>query len=180
MNDMQIDVIMCCLMNWKSHFFRIRLYVLKNEPCQNKPLTIHAHYCIHLSAYDCFFFLGLPSIFWKCTSNMWDQIDMTWKYYFEYHSSEKKSFCLMKWPGKTLQNLPYFIYIWKPKVAFPFFISFYYIFFPNECPGLFRHRPGHSIGEKKSSSKWKMKETTLGHTVRTIFFFLHYFSIFSL
>lgn len=42
-------------MNVYQFFFRIRLYVLKNEPCQNKPLTIHAHYCIHLSAYDCFF-----------------------------------------------------------------------------------------------------------------------------
>ena len=29
-----------------------------------------------------------------------------------------------------------------------FFISCYFIFFPNERPGLCRHRPGHSLGEK--------------------------------
>ena len=36
----------------------------------------------------------------------------------------------------------------NPKLLFPFFISPYFIFFPNECPGLCRHRPGHSLGKK--------------------------------
>ena len=38
------------------------------------------------------------------------------------HSSEKRGLCLMKCPGKMLQNLSYF---WKMKtyVFFPFFIS---------------------------------------------------------
>ena len=37
------------------------------------------------------------------------------------------------------------LYIYeKPKLLFLFFILCYFIFFPNECPGLCRHRPGHS------------------------------------
>ena len=52
-------------------------------------------------------------------------------------SSEIRSLCLMKRPSKMLQNLPYFIYLYEnPKLLFPFFISCYFIFFPNECPGL--------------------------------------------
>ena len=31
---------------------------------------------------------------------------------------------------------------------FWFFISCYFIFPPNECPGLCSHRPGHSLGKK--------------------------------
>ena len=50
-----------------------------------------------------------------------------------YHSSEMRGLCLMKWPSKMLQNFPYFIYT-KTQCCF----------FPNECPGLCRHRPGHS------------------------------------
>ena len=36
-------------------------------------------------------------------------------------------------------NILHISYIQKPKVAFPFFISCYFTFFPNECPGLCRH-----------------------------------------
>ena len=63
------------------------------------------------------------------------------------HSSEIRGLCLMKWPSERLQNLPYF---WNTKthVVFSFFISCYFIFPPNECPGLCWHRPGHSLGEK--------------------------------
>ena len=35
----------------------------------------------------------------------------------------------------------------NPKLLFPSFILFYFIFFPNEWAGLCRHRPGHSSGE---------------------------------
>ena len=35
----------------------------------------------------------------------------------------------------------------NPKLVFPFFISCYFIFSPNECPGLCRHRLGHSLGK---------------------------------
>ena len=39
------------------------------------------------------------------------------------HFSEIRSLCLMKWPGGTLQNLPYFGNVYeKPKSLFPFFI----------------------------------------------------------
>ena len=34
---------------------------------------------------------------------------------------KKRSLCLMKCPSETLQNLTYFIYKWKPKVAFSIF-----------------------------------------------------------
>ena len=36
----------------------------------------------------------------------------------------------------------------NPKLLFPFFILCYFIFSPNECPGLCQHRPGHSLGKK--------------------------------
>ena len=52
---------------------------------------------------------------------------------------------------KLQQNAAKFaiFYIYeKQKLLFPFFISGYFIFFLNICPGLFRHRPGHSLGKK--------------------------------
>ena len=49
----------------------------------------------------------------------------------ECHSSEIRDLCLIKWPGKTLQNLPY------------------------ECPGLCEQRPVHSLEEKKVAQNEK-------------------------
>ena len=46
----------------------------------------------------------------------------------------------------TPQNASKFaIFLWKenPKLLFLFYILCYYIFSPNECPGLCRHRPEH-------------------------------------
>ena len=65
-----------------------------------------------------------------------------------YHSSEKRVLCLMKSSSEMLQNLPYFIYMKTQSRLFLFFILCYFIFPPNECPGLWRHRPGHSLGKK--------------------------------
>ena len=51
----------------------------------------------------------------------------------------------------TRQNASKFaiFYIYEnPKLPFPFFISCYFICLPNECPGLCRHRPGHSLVKK--------------------------------
>ena len=48
---------------------------------------------------------------------------------------------------KLQQNASKFaiFYIFEnPKVLFLLFISCYFIFLPNECPGLCRHKPGHS------------------------------------
>ena len=43
----------------------------------------------------------------------------------------------------------------NPKLLFPFFISCYFIFLPNECPGLWQHRPGNSLGnEKRKKQLW--------------------------
>ena len=41
------------------------------------------------------------------------------------------------------------VYLYEnPKLLFPFFISCYFIFSPNECLGLCRHRLGHLLGKK--------------------------------
>ena len=47
------------------------------------------------------------------------------------------------------------LYMRKPKVAF--FISCYFLLYPNKCPGLCWHRPGHSLGKNKvaQNKKWK-------------------------
>ena len=54
-------------------------------------------------------------------------------------------------------------YIYEnPKLLFPFFISCYFIFLPNECPSLCRHSSGHSLCKNKCSMKWKTEKATLG------------------
>ena len=46
----------------------------------------------------------------------------------------------------------------NPELLFTFFISCYFTFFPNECPGLCRHRSGHSfIREKIKLHEMKKK-----------------------
>ena len=58
------------------------------------------------------------------------------------HSSEIRCLCFMKWPSKTLQNLPY---VWNTKTHMFFFkFSFHatlHWFFINECSGKCWHRP---------------------------------------
>ena len=49
------------------------------------------------------------------------------------HSSEIRGLCLIKCPRETVENLPYFCNL---KIHIVFFIWCYFIFFPNECPGL--------------------------------------------
>ena len=55
----------------------------------------------------------------------------------------------MQLSSKTLQNLPYF---WNTKTHVLFFVFHFVLLyvFPNECPGVRRHRAGHSLGEKQS------------------------------
>ena len=79
-----------------------------------------------------------------------------------FHSSEIRGLCLMKWPGETLQNLPYFM-IMKTQSCFFHFVQLY--FFINECPGLCWHKPGHSLDKKQSSVKWKTEKATLGYRI---------------
>ena len=69
------------------------------------------------------------------------------KFYWKYHSLEKRGLCLMKSSSEMLQNLSYYMHSKTPKLLFPFFISCYLIFFTNECPGLCWHRSGHSLGK---------------------------------
>ena len=59
------------------------------------------------------------------------------------HSSEIRSLRSTNCSSKTLQNLLYFMY----KSTHVFFFVFHFVqlyFLPYECPGLCRHRPGHS------------------------------------
>ena len=59
-----------------------------------------------------------------------------------WHSSEIRGLCLMKLSSEKIQNLQYF---WNKKthIVFCLFFISCYFFPPNECPSLFRHRPGH-------------------------------------
>ena len=58
----------------------------------------------------------------------------------------------------TRFKICHILYIWKSKVVFSIFHFMLIYFFPNECPDLCRHRPGHSLGEKNKvarNEKWK-------------------------
>ena len=50
-----------------------------------------------------------------------------------------------------LQNL---LHLWKKKKHVVFFVFHFeqLLFFPNEYPGLYQNRPGHSLGKNKSCS----------------------------
>ena len=70
------------------------------------------------------------------------------------HSSEIGGLCLMKCSSEMLHNLPYF---WNTKthtVFLSFFLSWYFSFSPNECPGLWRH-------EKNKVVAWNEKRKKL-------------------
>ena len=59
------------------------------------------------------------------------------------HSSKIRGLRSMKCSSETIPNLLYFMYKKTQVVSFVFhFVQLY--FFPYECPGLCRHRPGHS------------------------------------
>ena len=81
----------------------------------------------------------------------------------------------MKSSRKMLQNLPYF---WNMKIHVVFFVFHFMLlyFFPNECPGLCRHRPGHSLGEKIKLHKMKIGKTTLGFRIHKIWQILKHFA----
>ena len=72
----------------------------------------------------------------------------------------------MKCPSETLQNLPYFIYATTQSCFFRFSFQEYFIFLANDCPGLCRHRPGHSLGEK--IKQHEMKTANLGFRIYKI------------
>ena len=83
------------------------------------------------------------------------------------HSSEIGSLCLMKWPSQTLQSLPYF---WNTKSHVDFHFSFHatLFFFPNECPGLCQHRPGHSLGKNIRLPEMKNEKNYMGFLMHKI------------
>ena len=64
------------------------------------------------------------------------------------HSSEIRGLRSTKCSSELLQNLLYFMYKKTHVVFFVFYFVQLY-FFPYECPGLYRHRPGHSLGKHK-------------------------------
>jgi len=67
--------------------------------------------------------------------------DKSLKLKLQYHSSEIRGLCLIKW--SALKFVIFYIYE-NPKLFFRFFHFVLIIFFHNECPGLCRHGPGHS------------------------------------
>ena len=81
---------------------------------------------------------------------LYEQLCMYCKQYYiildgrQAHSSQFEGLCSMKMYSKTLQNLPYF---WNTKTHVVFFVFHFVLlyFFPNECPGLCQHRPGHPL-----------------------------------
>ena len=81
----------------------------------------------------------------------------------------------MKCSSEMLQNFPYF---WNTKTHsfFSFFISCYFIFFPNECPGLCQHRPGHSLGEKIKLHEMKNEKNYMGFRIPKIWQILKHFA----
>ena len=50
----------------------------------------------------------------------------------------------------------------NPKLLFLFFILCNFIFSPNECPGLCRHRLGHSLGGKIKLHEMKNGKSNFG------------------
>ena len=71
------------------------------------------------------------------------------------HSSEIRGLCLMKCPSETLQNLIYFLEYKNPCSFFRFSFRATLFFLPNECPGLYQHRPGHSYCKNIKLHKMK-------------------------
>ena len=71
-----------------------------------------------------------------------------------YHSSEIQGLCLIKCSNKTPCS----------------FLSFscYFIFSPNECPGLCQHRPGHSLGGKIKQHEMKNEKELHGFSIPKI------------
>ena len=57
-----------------------------------------------------------------------------------------------KVPAKRFK-ICHILYIRKPKVAFSVFISGYFIFLPNECPGLWRQRKKYKIAQNEKRKK---------------------------
>ena len=73
----------------------------------------------------------------------------------------------MKCSSEMLQNLLYFMYKKTRVVFFIFhFVELYIL--PNECPGLYRHRPGHSLGKNVKLHKMKNEKNYAGFLIHKI------------
>ena len=76
-------------------------------------------------------------------------MDENMKNYRTYHMHfRNKKFLLDEMTWWNASKFAMFYIYENPKLLFPFFISCYFIFSPNECPGLCLHRPGHSLRQK--------------------------------
>ena len=83
-------------------------------------------------------------------------------YSYIAHSSEKRGVCLMKSSSEMLQNLPYFIYTKTQSCFFHFSFHATLFFSLMNAPGLCRHRPGHSLGEKIKLHEMKNGKSNFG------------------
>ena len=75
--------------------------------CDCKPEKICCQICQQRLSLMIFF---TESYIWKLISNNW------------FHSSEIRGLCLMKWPSKCLNNLPYF---WNMNIHIFYFVLYF-------------------------------------------------------
>ena len=73
-----------------------------------------------------------------------------------------KSFMLEEMTWRNASKFAIFYMYENPKLLFPFFISYYFIFSPNEYPGLCLYRPGHSLGKKVKWHEMKNGKSNFG------------------
>ena len=88
-------------------------------------------------------------------------------YYIPTHTSKINGLCSSLNSKKMLQNLLCF-YNKKTYVVFFVFHFEQLSFCPNECPGLCRHRPGHSLVKKIKLLEMKNEKNYMGFLILKI------------
>ena len=73
----------------------------------------------------------------------------------------------MKCSSETLQNFLYLMYKNTHVVFFVFHFEQLYLF-PNECPVLCLHRPGHSLGKNIKLHEMKNEKNYMGFLIHKI------------
>ena len=87
----------------------------------------------------------------SCCVSVWNM----WRYSKLFTLFRNKRFMLDEMTKRNALKFAIFYIYENPNLLFSFFNSSYFIYFPNECPGLCQHRPGHSLGENSKLHKMK-------------------------